>query len=399
MVEPALIPDLVIALSAALGLLIVRAQILANGIGLSWRFRTLLAVTAAFYVFRSLDWVTDSGWARVLAVAGAASIPFTGLLLVEGMVRRHAPKVLKVFAGAGLVTLVVLSMLPWLNNSFGFLLALLIYQFALLFSGLVILNARTRSDYFPPENAMFDRISIAVPVILILMLTDYELIPIEGLPRMSGVAALGVAWLAATFEARAASGRFVFAALLTIAGMSAVAALAIQWQFDLGGVDALSVAVMLAALSMLLVIWLSSNVLARARQQTTLDRALTQTQDLDTYLCHVAGLGLSDGYAILHGRDLAQFDDQALIEAFGPSGVLTTADLPKSDAKDTLGQSQARALMERYGAQEVILVAPSPLHLAVGTPSGLSGGSEATFRAVFAVARLIAARDAERGTT
>ncbi|MEJ6391647.1 hypothetical protein V8J82_00180 [Gymnodinialimonas sp. 2305UL16-5] len=394
MLSAALIADLTISISAALGLLVVRAQIAPGPDGLTWRFRTILFVTAFFYVLRAIDWLTAFGPARTLTIIAAALIPFAALLLAEGMLRRHAPRPVKIAAAIGLALCALGALIPDFTRSPTFLIPFLVYQALLFAAGLSLLLTRNRSEFTPPENAMIDRIALSVPIILVLLLTDYQLFGRGLIPALSGLAALVVAWIASTLEARAASGAYVGAALLAIAAISGVAGLTVGAQTGFPPGLTLQVAAIVMALVLLLVVGLSSAALQRARVRASLDEALTQTASLKLYRDAITRLGLTEGYALLSGDDLRDYDATAVIDAIGPTGSVVRAELPKSPGDDTLGQSQIRALLDRFATREVALVAKSPFTLAVGTPSGLADGSSANIRAAFAVARLIAERDA-----
>ena len=93
---------------------------------------------------------------------------------------------------------------------------------------------------------------------------------------------------------------------------------------------------------------------------------------------------------------MRDFDAGRLIDALGPRGLGTRSALARSASDDTLTQSQLRALLDRFAAQQALLISTAPLRVAVGTPNRLAEGAGTDTEAAFAIARLISERDAAK---
>lgn len=391
--------DLVIAGAASFGLLTVRRQILPMREGLAWRFRLILLVSALFYLFRAADWLFDSGLLRSLTIASAGAIPFISLLLTEGMLRRHAPQWIKLIAALGLGAIALTVLVPSFTRSMTFLVPFLIYQIALFVICMLLILRRDRTAYSRGENILLNRIALIAPVIVLLLISDYKIMGNRNLPDLSGLAALLVAWIASTWDARALNGAFLLSAVAGVALVAGISATALGLSLQWGGLTYVHAGAMISALCLTLLVWLSSGILRRARARRSLDHALSQTQDLDAYLAALSRSGLSEGFTLLGPQDLTEYSPEALGAALSPTGGLRKSALPADPGQDTLGQSQARALLTRFAAQELIEISNQPLRLAIGAPSGLADGASAEVGAAFAIARLIAQRDRpEKGT-
>lgn len=394
MLEPSLIPDLVLSAAAATGLVIVRGQIAQTRDGVAWRFRLILLVTALFYGLRALEWMTGIGLMRALTLITAAIIPFVALLLAEGMLRRHAPRQLKSAAAVGMALFSLAALIVPLTRSPAFLALFLGYQLLLFSSAFWLLARRDRKSLSTPENRLSDRVLWAGPVLLVLLASDYVLAGAFGLPALSALGALILAWLASTFEARAASGPFTALAVVAVLCVAGLGAWVLGLRHDWPWQAVLETWAMWAALILSLMVFLSSTVLRRARARASLTATLNDPGTVTEFLDALEARGLTDGFVLLGEDDLRDYDAQGLLAHLGAAGRATRADLPQDPAQDSLAQSQFRALLDQFAAREALLISQTPLRLAVGTPNRLAEGTAAEIQAGFAIARLIAERDA-----
>ncbi|MBG6172411.1 hypothetical protein IWQ55_000563 [Labrenzia sp. EL_208] len=400
--ESQLVTDLTVTLSAVVGLLVVRWQIDPASGGVAGRFRFALLVVAVFYFVRAADWLTDFGLFRTATFVAAAVIPFAALLLTEGFLRRHAPRFVKLVVAAGMIaTGCAAVLLPGsVASSPGFLLLLAAYQlmsFTLIF---VMLLTRDRSSLTATENTAINRFAIAIPIVMILLLSDYDLLPPENLPYLSGLGALTIAWVTVTLEARIASAARVFSAVASIAFIGCLAAWLVKLQTGLSPEETLETSAIVVSLMLVLVLGLSSAAIRRDRRQTSLLAAMRHAKRLDDYLAALDNNGLTAGYTILRTNELQDYDGDLMVQVLKPTGSHNMSDLPKNRSLDTAAQSQIRELIARTGGNEVLLVAEEPLMVAVGSPAGFSATSSSSLRSAFGFARVIAERDmVRRGTS
>ncbi|MET1411252.1 hypothetical protein ABVF61_03235 [Roseibium sp. HPY-6] len=396
MAESQLVTDLTVTLSAVAGLLIVRSQIDPAGGGVAGRFRFALMVVAAFYFLRAASWLTAFDFIRSAMFLSAAIIPFSALLLAEGFLRRHAPGFVKLVVAVGMAAIGFLSLvLPSaVTFSPAFLYLVLFYQFVSFALVFYLLVARDRHSLTQTENIAINRFAIAIPIVMILLLSDYDLLPPEHLPYLSGLGALTVAWVAVTLEARIASATRVFTAVAAIALTAGFAAWLIDLQTGLSTKETLETLAIVVSLMLVLILGLSSAAIRRDRRQTSLLGAMRKTGSLEDFLAALDQNGLTAGYTMLRGNDLQDYDGQAVIHQLKHGGALALSDLPRNKTLDTAAQSQLRELLSRIGGNEVILVAETPLTLAVGSPAGFASTSSSSLRSAFAIARVIAQRDA-----
>ena len=95
--DPKLIADVLVNLFGALGTLVVAYDLRRsdpNG-PVTGRAIYALGLVAALFLMRCLAWSTTSGFLAALVDILAAMTPLAGLLVAEGLLRRHAPRWLK----------------------------------------------------------------------------------------------------------------------------------------------------------------------------------------------------------------------------------------------------------------------------------------------------------------
>src|SRR4029077_7374444 len=110
--SPSVAADAVVNLSAAFGILTAMGALARRDPRgpLTRRLMFVLGVAAVLFLLRGIAWWSGSGWLDRLSLLPAASVPLGALVLTEGMLRRHAPRMVK-FAGlAGAIVLGLLGM-------------------------------------------------------------------------------------------------------------------------------------------------------------------------------------------------------------------------------------------------------------------------------------------------
>src|SRR5262245_27548123 len=119
--DTALVADGVVNLFAAAGLLVVaRANRRLDPHGaLARRVAFALSFTAAFFFVRATAWLLGSIMLDRFASALAGAVPLAGLLVAEGLLRRHAPRWLKLALTAGFVLLSLGLVVPLPDTASG----------------------------------------------------------------------------------------------------------------------------------------------------------------------------------------------------------------------------------------------------------------------------------------
>lgn len=325
----------------------------------------------------------------------ACALPAAALFLVEGVLRRHAPRVLKLAVVAGGVSLACALMVSggrppvstW--GLGGFVVVSLAVLTALAAS-------RDRSSLSRQENASVDGLILAGAALAMLSVTDFMPTWPLGMTGAGAAALSFVAW-AAPSSRRAVGAVVGDIAVLAVLGAAFGTVLAA----GTGLAEALRLSV--AALTLLLA---AAGVLRALRRRTgdegaDFRRALAAADisGLPAFLDSTAGQPMLHGLRLAQGGALADYDGEVLgagLQAAIPRRpVWTAAALSQPGA---LEPEQAREelcdLLARTEATHAALVSRRPLRIALLTLPGVGDADAA--EADLALFRTLAAAAAAR---
>jgi|GEM_PF-1016317 len=141
---------------------------------LSRRLLFALGVIAVLFLDRGMAWWAGSAILDRLSVIPAALIPLGALVVTEGILRRHAPRVVKIAALGG-------GILLGLGGTFGlqrlampYAVALALFQLAGFATCAALLAARDRSALMASENRSIGRLAVGAVVVIPFILTDFR---------------------------------------------------------------------------------------------------------------------------------------------------------------------------------------------------------------------------------
>jgi hypothetical protein len=399
--DDGLVAETVISLAAVCGLFVVVRRLRSSGPGtdLARIFATALGVVALFLSVRLVHWNTEFGIARFATYAIAALIPLMALLLAEELLRRHAPKWVKLYLSAGFIGLAFAALWPAATSGSVFAYALLGFQISafLIIAALVV--RRDHGSLTDAENRMVDRIGISLLVILPFMVTDYRgmmtLIPL----RLSALAILVTCWLGISLARPKLRHRTYGSALALYLAAAGAAAFTLSWQYGLRREEAFQAGAIVLALILVATIVRDDLQLSEEATQHAVISEIGKVgmSSLSAYLDDLGRAGVLDGVLLLGGPELAEFDPADIALRFRSRSTVSLADLPPRPGNDTLSDSRLRALFERYAATHLVEVSQQPLRLAAIRQPGLSGREiDPDLSAAFGLARLVSERDSMR---
>lgn len=109
--SPSVIADSVVNLCAAIGLAVAMIALHRRDPRgpLTRRLLFVLALAAVLFVSRGIAWWSGNDQLDRLSMLPAATVPLGALIVTEGMLRRHAPRALKIAAVTGAILLGLLG--------------------------------------------------------------------------------------------------------------------------------------------------------------------------------------------------------------------------------------------------------------------------------------------------
>jgi hypothetical protein len=398
--DDTLVADTITSLAALFGLLIVISIVGGRDTGdpLSRRFLFGLRVLAVLLGCRILDWITGFGVFRVATIVAAGLLPLAALLLTEGLLRRHAPFALKLFAAGGAALFLLLAMIPERFAEPWRMAALLFFQFGgFLAIGWLVMK-RNRNSLSAAENRTVERMALSLLLIIPFMITDYRPGLFEVPVRLGGIAILFLCWLTIGLGRASLGHRDTIGAFAVIALSSVFAGLALGGIDHIGWRGSVQGVVIVLSATLLAVIYNDSVGLAAEKRRESLLKHMAEGDLTDSarFLRGLQNHILVDGALILPAADLGDFDLKVLARALDRVPVRSLADVHPDSLVDEDIREQLAWLFEKYEATHVLLATLNPLTLvALNMPAlASSPGVEMELRVVQRMAMLISQREA-----
>lgn len=211
--------QLIDALSCVTLLASTAARTGARADPLNGRMRFALGVLCAFYGLRWASEASRIGFLDDASLLAVSVVPLCALFLVEGMLRRHAPKAFKIGVSGGAVVAAGVVIASPLRSAIPHW-SLLAYEIA-TFGGLAtLILTRQRASLSQQENALLDAVLVAGLGLVPLIISDF----LDAAPV--GASGLGAAATALVLSANAHSRREAFRAFLGLGLFVAVSAAA-----------------------------------------------------------------------------------------------------------------------------------------------------------------------------
>ncbi|MGJ7038357.1 hypothetical protein J2Y63_001612 [Shinella sp. BE166] len=392
----ALIADTFISLAAFGGLAVLIGAIRSFDAGspLTRRFLFGLRVLAALMVSRVLAWWTGLFIFEAATIISAGLVPLATVLLAEGLLRRHAPKVTKWIAAGGAAAFTVLAFLPAAVDPWRLAL-LFLYQLVTFALAGHMAVTRDRTSLSKAENQAVDRIALSLLLILPLLVTDFRSAYVDLPVRLGGVAILFLCWLLISLGQRAVSHRDTVVSFAVLLAAALLGALAIGLENGFDAAALVRTASVVTSAALLGVIWKDSISLRTEQRRQSLIRHLAEDRIDDTlgFLKELQNHPLVEGALLLGEKELADLDLAGIKALFAARPLLRATEaggLAQSDAE------QLAWLLEKYEATHLMLVSARPFRLiALNMPSvSATPGAETELKVAQRMAFLISERNA-----
>ncbi|MCG7522432.1 hypothetical protein [Ruegeria sp. Ofav3-42] len=351
--------DAWVSLCAALGAatVLLRLKDLVQRPEIARRFQFCLWVLVVLMLARIGHW---GGWGWLFSAITsicAALIPLTALVLSEGLVRRHAPPVLKQFCAWGGVTFGLLGLFQFGNIEFERLAGLMLFQLFGLGGVALFVLRRDRDSLSHAENRTINLISLSFLLILPFLATDFMRGTSLDLPvRLGGVAVLGLCWLSIAMNRsglRPWDTLHGFGIVFVVAALLSLIVLGIVPMDMRSGLQVMTI--ILASL-MLLAIWQAAIALRIEDRQLI---ALREIADADGHGPKVSlellrrAAGSPDAF-LVDEADLADMNLNELRASF------TATPVQQLGATD---DEQVNWLFSRFDATHAVFLSDTPLQL------------------------------------
>ena len=358
-----IIADSFVSFAAFVGLMILRSYLIQRRQSLTTRFLFGINVLAVMLCARVIGWMTGMVFFDHLALIAASIVPLAALVVVEGLLRRHAPALLKwlAFCGGILVSaLVVLAARSFETIGIYGLIGLQLGVFLGLGAWLIV---RDRDSLTGAENLIVDRLGLSFVLIIPFTLTDFKdalgLTPV----RLSGIAILFLCWLAMSLN-RPTLSHWEIARSFLLTTLSAVCAgLAVASIAELDASETVqSIAIVLSAV-LVAQIYNEQKTLIRDEERQTILKRLAEagTGSLADFLRDMRRHPLLAEAIVLKQSELGDFD-AAFPRSFDDTPVQKKSDLMvrKASGHVNAQDEQLHWFFEKYDASHAMQVSRRP---------------------------------------
>jgi hypothetical protein len=173
---PAVIADSIVNICGAVGLSVAMMTFHRRDSKSPLTKRLLLAigvVTMLFFV-RGVAWWSGNALLDRMSLIPAALIPFGILIVTEGMLRRHAPRLMKMAVAVGGLFLGFGGVLGLERFATPYFLVLSIFQLAGFASCALLLMTRDRTSLMASENRSIGRLVVGALLVIPFIATDFR---------------------------------------------------------------------------------------------------------------------------------------------------------------------------------------------------------------------------------
>ena len=189
---PGVIADSVVNLCGAIGVSVAMVALYRRDPGspLTQRLLVMLGVVAALFFTRGVAWWTGSVWLDRLSLIPASFVPLGALIVTEGILRRHAPRTVKIVAVAGGVLLGSSGVFGMESYATPHAIMLSLFQLAGFATCAWLLAFRDRTTLLASENRGIGRLAAGALIVIPFVVTDFQVLA-PGIPvRLGALGAL-----------------------------------------------------------------------------------------------------------------------------------------------------------------------------------------------------------------
>ena len=362
-VDPKLIADVLVNLFGAFGTLVVAHDMRRSDPHGPVTGRALFALrlVAALFLVRCLAWLTGS--ALVAGVVGmlAAATPLAALLVAEGLLRRHAPRAVKLAILAGGLAVALVWIVPGIPEAVRSSVELVVVAGGFAAVG-VLLWRRDQQSLTDGENTVIRRVVVAMALLVPLIATDFRSLWPDLPLRFGAVGALLVLFFAFGPGRGTNSERVVSLLIfLAIAGVFAFGTLTTGHAAD----AAQAIRATAVGLSGLLCAALFSEALGARSERAKAADPLLAAQTGDQFVAALKQHRLIGGARVLEENEIAPLRHPAFDALVAAMPVVKRADAPWGRPRQDDAVERVSSLFMTYEATHVMRLSREPLRLAV----------------------------------
>lgn len=187
-----LIADSIVNLCGAIGLSVAMVTLHRRDprSPLTRRLVLALGVIALLFLVRGVAWWTGSVVLDRLSLIPAALVPLGALIVTEGILRRHAPRAIKLAVVVGDIALGLGGALGLERFATPYAMSLSLFQLAVFAACGWLLATRDRATLMASENRSIGRLAVGLVAVIPFILTDFQVLAPDIPVRLGALGAL-----------------------------------------------------------------------------------------------------------------------------------------------------------------------------------------------------------------
>lgn len=367
---PSVVADSIVNLCGAIGLAVAMFALHRRDPGgpLTRRLLFLLGVVAALFLIRGLAWWHESTALDRLSLIPAGMVPLGALIVTEGILRRHAPRIAKRIAVWGAVLLGFGGALGLEAWSTPYAIALSLFQLAGFVTCAALLALRDRNQLHPSENRSISRLAVGALLVIPFVVTDFQALAPDMPVRLGPLGALLVVTAVLIAGSSGETQRQGIAlAALRIVSAALLGAAAAFIADDLDAAQIMRFAAV--AMSGVLTIGLMTDTLRawfEAQAPGMLNSvAASPAATREELLTELLRQPLFESARRFRAADLAAWDPPLLRDLLASRPVLRRADAPWGLAPADPAVERIKSLLATHSATHIVVLSHDPADLLV----------------------------------
>jgi hypothetical protein len=391
---PGVIADSIVNLCGAIGLGVAMVTLHRRDprSPLTKRLLVALGVVTLLFFVRGVAWWTGSALLDNLSMIPAALVPLGALIVTEGILRRHAPRGVKIVFVVGGIALGLGGAVGLERFATLYSLWLSLFQLAGFATCGLLLAARDRATLMASENRSIGRLAVGALIVIPFIATDFQVLAPDIPVRLGALGALLV--VTAILIAGGGAETRRQAVLMTALRLSSSALLGAAAAYLSPDVDAAQIMRFCAvAISGVLTIGLMVDAL-RAHFESRVPGVLNSVaaspaQTRDELIGELARHPMFESARRYRESELAGYDPPLLRDFLRTRRVLRRPEAPWGVAATDAAVERAVSLMAANSATHLIILSHDPIDIIVLAVPVISA-DPATETALALVRRLLA---------
>jgi len=366
---PAVIADSIVNLCGAIGLGVAMVALYRRDSRspLTRRLLAMLGVVAVLFLSRGVAWWSGSALLDRLSLIPAALVPLGAVLITEGMLRRHAPAVIKLLAVVGAIVFGLGGAAGLEQFSVAFYSILLsLFQIAGFASCAWLMAMRERGTLLASENRGIGRLAVGALVLIPFVVTDFRVLLPDFPVRLGALGALLV--VTAVLIAGGGAETRRQATVMTLLRLSSSALLGMAAACVSPDVNAAQIVRFSAiAIAGVLTIGLMTDTL-RAYFESQVPGVLnavaaSPARTRDQLIAELSRHSIFESARRFRAPDLAAYDPRLLSDFLSTRRVLRRAEAPWGAAAPDPAVERLSSLMAANNATHMIVLSHDPVDL------------------------------------